>query len=154
MALTRRISRYYPSFSPEQLFALASDIESYPAFVPGCVGARILSRRPEAFSEILQVENMFGFGPLRHPVRTQAEFKPPRELSIVSRDGPWRRFAMNWRFEPEQTGCRLFCEAALEFESRVLNLVASVAAVEVEAQVLAAFERRAEKLFGLGAAKG
>jgi len=144
MALTRRFSRFYPLYSSDQLFALAADIESYPAFVPGCRSARIVAREGDR----LEVENMFGFGPLRHPFKTRAELKPPHELAIVARDGPWRRFRMNWRFEPEKAGCRLFCAVELDFASRGLNLVASVAAAEVEAQVLAAFERRAEKLFG------
>ncbi|MBB4197376.1 hypothetical protein CCR94_13750 [Rhodoblastus sphagnicola] len=144
MALTRSFSRSYPRYSAEQMFALAADIESYPAFVPGCRAARIVSREGDR----LEVENVFGFGPLRHPFMTRAELNPPRELAIVARDGPWRRFLMNWRFEPQGAGCRLFCKVELDFESRVLNLVASVAAVEVEAKVLAAFERRAETLFG------
>jgi len=144
MALTRRISRFYPLYSPEQMFGLAADIESYPAFVPGCRAARIVTRDGGR----LRVENVFGFGPLRHPFETRAELKPPNELAIVSRDGPWRHFSMTWRFSPERAGCRLSCEVALDFASHMLNLVASVAAVEVERQVLAAFEQRAEKLFG------
>jgi len=144
MALRRRVSRFYPRYSPEQLFGLAADIESYPAFVPGCRAARILARDGDR----LQVENVFGFGPLRHPFETRAELKPPGELVIVSRDGPWRHFSMSWRFWSERAGCRLSCEVTLDFESHMLNLVASVAAVEVERQVLAAFEHRAAKLFG------
>jgi coenzyme Q-binding protein COQ10 len=146
MALTRRFSRLYPRYAPENLFALAADIESYPAFVPGCQRARIVGRDGDR----LEVENVFGFGPLRQPFHTSAELKAPRELAIVSRDGPWRLFSMNWRFEPERFGCLLFCEAVLDFDSRVLNLVASIAAADVERQVLAAFERRAETLFGPG----
>lgn len=144
MALKRQISRFYPRYSPEQLFALAADIESYPSFVPGCRAARIVARAGGR----LRVENVFGFGPVRQPFETRAELKPPSELAIVSCDGPWRHFSMNWRFLPDRAGCRLSCEVALDFESRMLNLVASVAAVEVERQVLAAFEHRAEKLFG------
>ncbi|PPQ40254.1 coenzyme Q-binding protein COQ10 [Rhodoblastus acidophilus] len=144
MAVTRRLSRFYPRYSPENLFALAADIESYPLFVPGCRSARILAREGDA----LQVENVFGFGPLRHPFKTRAELKPPRELAIVSQDGPWRRFSMTFRFAREQDGCRLVCEAVLDFRSPMLNLVASLAAAEVETKVLAAFQRRAEKLFG------
>ncbi|MCW2285956.1 coenzyme Q-binding protein COQ10 [Rhodoblastus acidophilus] len=144
MALKRRILRFYPRYSPEQLFGLASDIESYPSFVPGCRAARIVARDGGR----LRVENVFGFGPLRHVFETRAELKPPGELVIVSRDGPWRCFSMIWRFLPERAGCRLSCDVALDFESHMLNLVASVGAAEVERQVLAAFEQRAAKLFG------
>jgi coenzyme Q-binding protein COQ10 len=144
MALKRRILRFYPRYSPEQLFGLASDIESYPSFVPGCRAARIVERDGDR----LRVENVFGFGPLRQLFETRAELKPPGELAIVSRDGPWRHFSMNWRFLPDRAGCRLSCDVALDFESHMLNLVASVAAVEVERKVLAAFEHRAAVLFG------
>jgi coenzyme Q-binding protein COQ10 len=151
MALTRRFTRRYARYSPGQLFALASDIESYPSFVPGCRRANIVSREGDALGQALTVENVFGFGPLNQPFRTSALLKPPHELVIVSRDGPWRLFSMHWRFQREQAGCRLSCEVTLDFASRVLNLLASLAAADVERQVLAAFERRAEKLFGVAA---
>jgi coenzyme Q-binding protein COQ10 len=148
MALTRAFSRVYPRYSAEQMFSLAADIEAYPSFVPGCQRAQIVSRAGDGTRERLLVENEFGFGPARRFFHTRAEFDPPRGLSIVSRDGPWRLFSMAWRFAPEGAGCRLACEVKLDFQSRVLNLLAPVAAAEVEGQVLAAFERRAEKLFG------
>jgi coenzyme Q-binding protein COQ10 len=149
--MSRKLLRHYPRYSPEHLFGLAADIESYPLFVPGCRRARIVSREGDAREQALTVENMFGFGPLNQPFRTNAILKPPRELVIVSRDGPWRLFSMDWRFQPERGGCLLSCEVTLDFSSRMLNLLASLAAADVERQVLAAFERRAEKLFGLGA---
>ena len=148
MALTRKFSRVYPRYSPEELFSLAADIEAYPSFVPGCQRAKIVSREGDGRRERVVVENEFGFGPARRFFHTRATFNPPHDLTIVSRDGPWRLFSMAWRFEPEGAGCRLSCEVKLDFSSRVLTALASVAATEVEAQVLAAFERRAEKLFG------
>jgi Polyketide cyclase / dehydrase and lipid transport len=55
----RRRQREFPRFKPEQLFALVSDVESYPIFIPSCVSARIVEKR----ERIWRVENVFGVGP-------------------------------------------------------------------------------------------
>jgi coenzyme Q-binding protein COQ10 len=146
-ALKRSFSRVYPQFRAQDLFALVADIESYPFFVPGCQKTRVVSRRENCWL----VENVFGFGPLRHNFVSRAILNPPNDLSIASEDGVWRRFLLHWRFEPAGTGCLLTYEMTIEFSSDFLNAGASFAAAGMEQRIMAAFERRAEKLFGRGA---
>ena len=143
-ALKRGFSRVYPQFRPEDLFDLVADIKSYPAFVPGCQRTRVVSRH----ENVLLVENFFGFGPLRQRFVSRAKFDRPRALSIASESGVWRRFQMDWRFEPAGNGSRLSCDMELEFSSALLNAVAPFAVTDVEARILRAFELRAEKLLG------
>jgi coenzyme Q-binding protein COQ10 len=149
-ALRRRFSRVYPHFRPPDLFGLVADIESYPAFVPGCLQTRVLSRR----DNVLLVENVFGAGPLRQKFTSQATLDSPDKLCITSDSGIWRRFRMDWRFEPSGSGCRLSCDMELEFLSGLLNAVAPFAAPDVESRILRAFELRAEKILGPGESKG
>jgi coenzyme Q-binding protein COQ10 len=134
----------FPRYTADQLFALVSDIERYPSFVPGCVGARITQRQGISW----QVDNVYHFGPLRSRFISYAELHAPSRLDIKSSDGPWKTFHLAWRFEPRGAGCWLSCRFSVEFRSRVLATLAKLRGPETERQVMVAFQRRAEVLYG------
>ena len=141
---TREWVREFPHFKPEELFALVSDVESYPIFLPGCLNARIVERS----GRILRVENVFGFGPMRTRFVSMAELEPPHRLDISSRDGPWRNFRLAWRFQPMNGGCRVSCASSLELRSPLLAGLAKLSENAVGNRLMAAFEARAKALFG------
>ncbi|MTJ82156.1 MAG: type II toxin-antitoxin system RatA family toxin [Telmatospirillum sp.] len=134
----------FPRYTPAQLFALASDIESYPFFVPGCVAARITERR----DNVWRVENVFSFGPVRHRFLRRAEINPPDGLEITSTDGPWKIFRLAWQFAPQEQGCKLGCHFTVEFRSSVLAAFAALGQHGAERRIMIAFERRAKALYG------
>ena len=135
--------RTFPRLTSVQLCALVSDIESYPACVPGSLQARIVERG----ETVWKVENVFGFGPVRSRFMSRAERDPPHRLDITSREEPWRDFRMNWRFEDVGGGCRLSCALALVFRSPLLARLAHMASGEMERGVVSAFERRARLVY-------
>jgi coenzyme Q-binding protein COQ10 len=141
---TRYWKREFPRFTPEQLFALVSDVESYPIFIPGCVSARIVAKN----ERIWRVDNVYGVGPIRRHFLSIAELDPPHAIKISSNDGLWRDFQMSWRFEPSGSGCRVSCTSSAEFRSPVLAALARISESEMEDRIIAAFEARARALFG------
>ncbi|WP_247878298.1 type II toxin-antitoxin system RatA family toxin [Azospirillum sp. TSO22-1] len=143
-ALRRHWRMDFPAFTAEQLFAMVADIEGYPAFMPGCVAARVLERRADGS---WLVDNVFGFGPLRSRFRSTARFAAPEWLEIVSQDGPWRRFALRWSFTPEGAGCRVDAEVTVEFRSALLAALARTGLPAAEPRIVRAFEERARRLY-------
>ncbi|WP_448190782.1 type II toxin-antitoxin system RatA family toxin [Azospirillum sp. sgz301742] len=141
-ALQRHWRMRFPDFTAEQLFALVSDIESYPQFVPGCVATRIVERGANGN---WLVDNVFGAGPLRWHFRSTAEFDAPHRLEIVSQEGPWRRFAMLWSFTPEAEGSRVDVDLAVAFRSPLLATLARTALPRAEPRIIRAFEERARR---------
>ena len=131
--------REFPACSPEHLFEIASDIEAYPRFVPGCLATRILKK---GAGKVWLVDNIFGFGPIRARFTTRATLEPPRQLTIVSGDWPWRDFFLSWTFSEENGRSRVTCRFAVEFRSALLNQMARLCVPEIERQVLCAFEKR------------
>ena len=148
--LTGGWKRSFPMFSPAQLFALVSDIESYPQFVPGCVKTRILAKGDNHW----RVDNVFRFGPIRSRFITLADFHPPGRVEIASSDGPWTSFLLVWGFEPAGAGCLVSCRYAVNFRSRLLATLASFGLAKAERQVAAAFEKRAWALYGSARGEG
>lgn len=144
-ALGQRWTLRFAHYSAEQLFALVSDIESYPQFVPGCVATRILERRPDG---TWLVDNVFGAGPLRQRFMSRARPEAPHRLEVVSQDGPWRRFAMLWTFRPEGDGCSVDVELELSLRSPLLSSLAGAGLSQIEPRIVRAFEERAERLYG------
>lgn len=134
----------FSDYRSEQLFALVSDIESYPQFVPGCLTARIVERQENRW----QVDQTFGFGPLQSRFRSEARINPPHGLEVTASDGPWRHFQLSWRLTEEGGGCRLFCRFSAEFRSPLLAAAAHLGRAEMDRRIIAAFERRASALFG------
>ena len=126
----------------ETVLTTVMDVERYPEFLPGIVGARIVAREEARWL----VENTFGFGFMLSRFRSIAEPNPPTGLTIRSTDGPWRNLVVRWRVKPQGEGCELSCDATLDFHSPVLAALAQVAAPSVERRVAAAFASRLTRL--------
>ena len=137
-----RWERDYPGLTDRALYAVAADIKNYPEFVPGCIATHVTKCEPGC----LQVDNLFGFGPVRARFRSTAQFEPPQSIKIESTDGPWRQFLLTWHFESRVAGCRVTCICDCELRSSLLARMAVVALPTVEAMIIAAFERKARGL--------
>lgn len=147
VALTGGFTADYPRWSCEQLFALASDIESYPHFIPWCKSARILRDQ----GGLRDVVNHFGAGPVDMCFTSRALAEPPHRLSITAADGPFRRFRLDWSFTPlPQGGCRVRADYAMEFRSPWLQGLARLTVHEVERRVVHRFRDRARAVYGNG----
>lgn len=145
MALSGRLSADFPGLSPAQLFALAIDIESYPAFLPWCRTARIVERHDDR----LVVENHFGAGPLDVTFVSVARPHPPHALEIRSQDGPFRDFRLTWRFtERPGGGARAMAEYRMSLTSPLLQGLAAWSMPSVERRVIANFRDRAAAVYG------
>jgi ribosome-associated toxin RatA of RatAB toxin-antitoxin module len=131
-----------------QMYALVDDIESYPRFLPWCTAATVQQRTAHSLRATLTI----GMRGLRHSFTTQNENQPGQSIALTLVEGPFRRFAAAWRFEPLSEHASKI-EFTLEYElagafSRILGpLFNHIADTMVDA-----FTRRADEIYG--AAKG
>lgn len=143
--LTGRFTADFPHYEPAQLFALAVDIERYPAFIPWCRRTRVLSRG----GGVLEVDNHFGAGPVDAAFRTRARPLPPDRLEITSDEAPFRSFRLVWSFVPlPGGGCRVVAEYAIQMRSALLQGLARIAMPEAERKIARRFRDRAAELYG------
>ena len=82
-------------FSPEQMFDLVSDVESYGDFLPGWHDATIIDRD----GDVVFVDQEVGMGRFHTSFVTQAIFTRPGLIEISSSDGPFLYLAVRWTFE-------------------------------------------------------
>lgn len=133
-----------PRHSPEELYALAIDIESYPRFLPWCQKARISGRDGDR----LEVDNLFGLGPMQARFTSEALQEPPHRLTIRSSDGPFRRFRLIWEFSSLDEGCRVEAEYKMELGSPMLHAMAAMALPAMEDKVVRNFKERIREVYG------
>jgi coenzyme Q-binding protein COQ10 len=131
-------------YSAEQLFALVADVERYPEFLPWCVAARIRERRPD----LIVADLVIGFRMFRERFTSRVTLDPPRRIDVAYTEGPFRYLNNHWIFEPVAGGCRIDFFVDFEFKSRLLQRVIEVLFGEAVRRMVAAFEHRAEQLYG------
>lgn len=120
------------TLSPEALFAVASDIERYPDFLPNCAATRIKHRHGDTWI----VDNAFRFGPLPLTFRTEARLSPPHAIDIRSIDAPGLTFHLKWDFRTVDEGTAVIFQMQLDLPNRILESFA-VSAIEAQAETIA-----------------
>ncbi|WP_420565575.1 type II toxin-antitoxin system RatA family toxin [Thalassobaculum sp.] len=133
-------------YSPDQMYALVADVETYPDFLPWCVGARIKKREGSVFFADL----MIGYKLIRERFTSRVELHPEdRRIDVTYTDGPFRYLNNHWVFvEQEQGGCLIDFYVDFEFKNLVLQRVMGLFFNEAVRRMVQAFEDRAKTLYG------
>lgn len=79
----------------EKLYALINDIERYPEFMEGCVGAQLLCVEPDTLVARLDLAK----GPLRQSFTTRNHLHPPHSIRMELEAGPFSQFAGQWQLD-------------------------------------------------------
>ena len=125
------------------MYAVVSDVEKYPEFLPWVVALRVLSRREGG----LTAEMAVGYGGLRERYTSDVTLDPiQNRIDVVQTKGPFKTLENHWCFTPKDEGCEVAFSIAFEFKSRLLHGVAGHAFEKVMLTMADAFEARAATL--------
>ena len=105
----------------EQVFDLVADIERYPEFLKGCVGADILKRDDDEVTATLRLSR----AGISHGFTTQNRMQRPHRIDLALVDGPFSHFAGHWSFLALGDGA---CKTTLQLHFELASGIASVAA--------------------------
>ena len=140
--------------SAAEMFDLVADIESYPQFVPLCVGL-VVRRRTESQGAVTKVADMsVGYRAIRETFTSRVTCDPARRQILVEYiDGPFRHLENRWNFRDEGPGVSVIeFQIAYEFKSRALSLLMGKMFDKAFHKFSEAFERRADIVYGAPAA--
>jgi len=131
-------------YAADLMYAIVSDVEKYPQFLPWVMGLRIVSRISDtAFDAEMRV----GFSGISQSYVSRVTLDPDaRTVDVVQNEGPFRVLENHWRFAPRGDGCGVTFSIAFEFKNALLNAVAGKAFERVLMQMTGAFEARARAL--------
>ena len=131
--------------SAEQMYRLVEDIESYPAFLPWCLAARVHGRDAASTRATLTV----GMPGLRQSFTTRNANRPGQSIDMHLVDGPFKTFAAGWRFHPlSPAACRIEFSLRYEFSSRTLARLLEPLFDSIASTMVDAFTRRADERYG------
>jgi ribosome-associated toxin RatA of RatAB toxin-antitoxin module len=134
--------------SPQRMFALINDIESYPRFLPWCTSAQVLSRSEQEILASIAVRR----GPLQVQFTTRNELTANRHISMRLVSGPFRVLEGQWNLTaldtPGQCGCRVDLLMRFAFANRLTGLVFEPLFEETAGSLVDAFVARARILGG------
>jgi coenzyme Q-binding protein COQ10 len=144
--ISHRETRLVP-YAAELMYAVVSDVEKYPQFLPWVVALRVVSRRENG----LIAEMAVGYGALRERYTSDVRLDPAaRTIDVIEIKGPFKTLENHWRFTPKNEGCEVEFSILFEFNNRLLHSAAGRAFEKVMIKMADAFEARAAALSRTG----
>jgi len=139
--------------SAPQMFDLVADMERYPEFVPLCQSLKIRQRIPKPDGTEVVVSDMtVSFKLVRETFTSQVTLdRPNLKILVEYLRGPFSNLENRWTFEPKgDNACDVGFFLSYEFKSRMLALLMGSMFDTAFQRFSAAFEKRADAIYGKG----
>jgi coenzyme Q-binding protein COQ10 len=138
--------------SADKMFDLVADVERYPEFVPLCQSLKIRQRtsNPDG-SEVIIADMTVSFQLVRESFTSRVTLdKPNLRILVEYLKGPFSKLENRWTFESRsESACDVGFFIAYEFKSRMLAVLMGAMFDAAFQRFAAAFEKRADAIYGL-----
>ena len=137
-------------YSPHEMYALVTDIPSYPDFLPWCDRAEVLKTHDDGVTARLGLAYMG----VRHAFTTRNVQVSDTSVKVQLVDGPFSVLDGTWVFKAlgrpgsEQPACKIEFDLRYAFSSAALETVVSPVFDKVANTFVDSFVRRAEDVHG------
>ena len=135
-------------YSPEEMFALVTDVARYPQFLPWCNQARVLSQDEHGMT----AEVGIALGGIKKAFVTRNTHEAGRRVQMELVEGPFSQLDGDWQFHPVGDGSERACRVELTlrygFDSRALAALVGPVFDRIAATLVDAFIKRAEQVYG------
>nr|AIA17590.1 Polyketide cyclase / dehydrase and lipid transport [uncultured bacterium] len=126
------------------MFDLVADVESYPAFLPGCTDSCVHSRSVNEVVASIAVAK----GPLKTEFRTRNTLVDGRRIVMELEKGPFSELNGSWEFTPlGEEGCRVGLAIRFSFDSRAADVLLGPAFEAICNGLVDAFVIRAREIY-------
>lgn len=130
-------------FAADLMYRLVNDIEAYPQFMEGCVGARITARGDDWLEARLDLAK----GGLRYSFTTRNRLTPPGAIDLTLVEGPFEYFSGRWEFHAlTPAACKVALHLEFEMAGRLLGFAAKALFNTVANQLVDRLVKRAQQL--------
>jgi ribosome-associated toxin RatA of RatAB toxin-antitoxin module len=135
-------------YSPEEMFALVTDVARYPEFLPWCDHGKVMAQDAQG----MVAEVGISFGGIRQVFTTRNDHVPGRVVNMRLLQGPFSQLDGGWHFVPLGDGTQRACRVELKlnygFDNRALAAVVGPVFDKIAASLVDAFVKRAEHVYG------
>jgi ribosome-associated toxin RatA of RatAB toxin-antitoxin module len=135
-------------YSAEEMFALVTDVDSYPAFLPWCDQASVLLQDEEGMTAKVGIS----FGGIRQSFTTRNTHVPGRQVHLQLIDGPFSKLDGQWTFSPvgedRQRACKVDLMLRYDFDNFALAALIGPVFGKIAGSLVDAFVKRAAQVYG------
>ncbi|MBX3660078.1 MAG: type II toxin-antitoxin system RatA family toxin [Ramlibacter sp.] len=135
-------------YSAQEMFALVTDVGSYPEFLPWCDHATVLQSTDTGMTAQIGLS----FGGIHQTFTTQNEHTPGRAVAMKLVDGPFSRLDGQWNFatlgDGSQRACRVELDLHYGFDNAALGALVGPVFDKIAGSLVDAFVKRAEQVHG------
>ena len=134
-------------YTVEEMYALVSDVEGYPAFLPWCTGAQITDLKDERVHARIELAR----SGIQRSFTTINRLQKNKMIEMRLAEGPFRHLEGFWRFDPlGEAGCRVALDLQFEFAGRLVSRVFGPVFNQIASTLVDAFYKRAVEIYGKG----
>jgi len=132
-------------YTQQEMFALVSDVDTYPQFLPWCSGAETrVSGNDEVDARI-----DFSVSGVSKSFTTRNRHVGNEAILMRLVDGPFSRLEGRWRFEAlGDAGCKISLKLDYDFSSRMVGMVTGPVFSKIANSLVDAFHKRAVEVYG------
>jgi coenzyme Q-binding protein COQ10 len=138
-----------------EMFDLVADVERYPEFVPLCKALKVRKRTPgEGGTEVIVADMTVAYKLIRETFTSRVTLdRATMHILVEYLEGPFSNLKNRWSFKAVgEQACDVEFDISYEFKSRTLGMLMGAMFDAAFRRFAAAFERRADQLYGTQAA--
>ncbi|ELY4576212.1 type II toxin-antitoxin system RatA family toxin [Cronobacter turicensis] len=134
-------------YSAEQMYKLVNDVKSYPEFLPGCVGSRVLESSPSQMTAAVEVSK----AGISKTFTTRNTLISNQSILMHLVDGPFKKLMGGWKFTPlTEDACQIEFNLDFEFTNKLIELAFGRVFKELASSMVQAFSQRAKEVYSAG----
>ncbi|HBW1703237.1 TPA: type II toxin-antitoxin system RatA family toxin [Klebsiella pneumoniae] len=134
-------------FSAEQMYQLVNDVKSYPDFLPGCTGSRVLEFGPTQMTAAVDVSK----AGISKTLTTRNTLTSNQSILMSLVDGPFKKLIGGWKFIPlSPEACKIEFHLDFEFTNKLIEMAFGRIFKELAANMVQAFTSRAKEVYSAG----
>lgn len=135
--------------SAHEMFALVTDVEHYPQFLPWCDHGEVL----EQLDDSMVARVGIAISGLRHSFTTRNSHEQDHKVIMELVDGPFSHLDGCWVFtalgEPSQRACKVEFTLTYGFSSQTLAKLVGPVFDKIAGSLVDAFVKRADQVYGV-----
>ncbi|MDF7680692.1 type II toxin-antitoxin system RatA family toxin [Enterobacteriaceae bacterium ESL0689] len=131
-------------FSVEQMYQLVNDVLSYPEFLSGCIGSRIIESTPTQMIAAIDVSK----AGISKTFTTRNTLIPHQSILVNLVDGPFKKLTGSWQFTAlSPDACKIEFHLDFEFSNKWIEMAFGRIFKELAVNMVQAFTIRAKKIY-------
>ncbi len=135
-------------YSADEMFALVTDIDRYPQFLPWCDHAHAATNVDLSVSAEIGI----AFSGVRQTFSTLNSHVSGRQVAMKLVHGPFSQLSGTWDFtplgDPAQRACRVELSLSYGFSNATLGKLVGPVFDKIAGSMVDAFVKRAEQVYG------